>query len=98
MGIPAIVTMQNRNTNRNPVAKSLKNKEYKQTIINSKKIYSRKGEKNEIIKELQSLVPDPFQILRRQMLSSRFLLYLVLSLNRLGVKCFKILAMGFLVL
>ena len=39
---------------KNPVAKSLKNKEYKQTIINSKKIYSRKGEKNEIIKELQS--------------------------------------------
>ena len=58
MGIPAIVTMQNRNTNRNPVAKSLKNKEYKQTIINSKKIYSRKGEKNEIIKELQSSGTD----------------------------------------
>ena len=43
---------------KNPVAKSLKNKEYKQTIINSKKIYSRKGEKNEIIKELQSSGTD----------------------------------------
>jgi len=46
-------TKKRRRTN-NPIAKSLKNKEYKQTIINSKKIYSRKGEKNEIIKELQS--------------------------------------------
>ena len=43
---------------KNPVAKSLKNKEYKQTIINSKKIYSRKGGKNEIIKELQSSGTD----------------------------------------
>ena len=43
---------------KNPVSKSLKNKEYKQTIINSKKIYSRKGEKNEIIKELQSSGTD----------------------------------------
>ena len=34
---------------RNPIAKSLKNKIFKQTIINS-----RKGDKNEIIKELQS--------------------------------------------
>ena len=37
----------------NPIAKSLKDKSYQQTIINSKKIYSRKGGKNEIIKELQ---------------------------------------------
>jgi hypothetical protein len=37
----------------NPIAKSLKNRKYKQTIINSKKIYSRKEGKNEIIKELQ---------------------------------------------
>ena len=36
----------------NPIARSLKNRKYKQTIINSKKIYSRKGEKNETIKEL----------------------------------------------
>ena len=43
---------------RNPIAKSLKNNCYKQTIINSKKIYSRKGEKNEIIKELQSSGTD----------------------------------------
>ena len=43
---------------KNPVAKSLKDKRYKQTIINSKKIYSRKGEKNEIIKELQSSGTD----------------------------------------
>tara|TARA_Y100001951_G_scaffold86538_1_gene76967 strand:- start:253 stop:456 length:204 start_codon:yes stop_codon:yes gene_type:complete len=39
---------------KNPIAKSLKNNRYNQTIINSKKIYSRKGGKNEIIKELQS--------------------------------------------
>jgi hypothetical protein len=39
---------------RNPIAKSLKNNCYKQTIIKSRKMYSRKGEKNEIIKELQS--------------------------------------------
>jgi hypothetical protein len=38
---------------KNPIAKSLKNNRYNQTIINSKKIYSRK-KKNEIIKELQS--------------------------------------------
>jgi len=43
---------------RNPIAKSLKDKSYQQTIINSKKIYSRKGEKNEIIKELQSSGTD----------------------------------------
>ena len=42
----------------NPIAKSLKDKRYQQTIINSKKIYSRKGEKNEIIKELQSSGTD----------------------------------------
>ena len=36
----------------NPIARSLKNRKYKQTIINSKKIYSRKGKKNETIKEL----------------------------------------------
>ena len=51
------LTKKRRRTN-NPIAKSLKNKEYKQTIINSKKIYSRKGEKNEIIKELQSSGTD----------------------------------------
>ena len=51
------LTKKRRHTN-NPIAKSLKNKEYKQTIINSKKIYSRKGEKNEIIKELQSSGTD----------------------------------------
>jgi len=43
---------------RNPIAKSLKNKIFKQTIINSKKLYSRKGDKNEIIKELQSSRTD----------------------------------------
>ena len=44
--------------NRNPIAKSLENKRYKQSIINSKKLYSRKGGKNEIIKELQSSGTD----------------------------------------
>ena len=58
MDIQVTRTTRNRNTKRNPIAKSLKNKEYKQTIINSKKIYSRKGEKNEIIKELQSSGTD----------------------------------------
>jgi hypothetical protein len=42
----------------NPIAKSLKDKSYQQTIINSKKIYSRKRGKNEIIKELQSSGTD----------------------------------------
>ena len=36
---------------RNPIATSLKNRRYKQTIINSKKLYNRKEKKNEIIKE-----------------------------------------------
>ena len=38
MDIQVTRTTRNRNTKRNPIAKSLKNKEYKQTIINSKKI------------------------------------------------------------
>ena len=42
----------------NPVARSLKNRLYKQTIINSKKIYSREEKKNETIKELQSSGTD----------------------------------------
>ena len=46
-------TKKRRRTN-NPIAKSLEDRRYQQTIINSKKIYSRKGQKNEIIKELQS--------------------------------------------
>ena len=46
-------TKRKRRTN-NPIAKSLEDRMYQQTIINSKKIYSRKGQKNEIIKELQS--------------------------------------------
>ena len=45
-------------SNRNPIAKILENKRYKQSIINSKKIYSRKEEKNEISKELQSSRTD----------------------------------------
>tara|TARA_R100001244_G_scaffold87678_1_gene67003 strand:+ start:10 stop:162 length:153 start_codon:yes stop_codon:yes gene_type:complete len=36
---------------KNPIAKSLKNRRYKQTIISSKKLYNRKEKKNEIIKE-----------------------------------------------
>ena len=47
------LTKKRRHTN-NPIAKSLEDRRYQQTIINSKKIYSRKGQKNEIIKELQS--------------------------------------------
>ena len=39
---------------KNPIAKSLKNRRYKQTIINSKKLYNRKEKKNETIKEFQS--------------------------------------------
>jgi len=46
-------TKKRRRTN-NPIAKSLEDRRYQQTIISSKKIYSRKGKKNEIIKELQS--------------------------------------------
>ena len=42
----------------NPIARSLKNKKYKQTIINSKKLYSREEKKNETIKELQSSGTD----------------------------------------
>ena len=43
---------------RNPIAKSLNDRRFKQTIINSKKLYNRKGDKNEIIKELQSSGTD----------------------------------------
>ena len=50
-------TKRKRRTN-NPIAKSLEDRRYQQTIINSKKIYSRKGQKNEIIKELQSSGTD----------------------------------------
>ena len=42
----------------NPIARSLKNRIYKQAIINSKKIYSREEKKNETIKELQSSGTD----------------------------------------
>ena len=50
-------TKKRRRSN-NPIAKSLEDRRYQQTIINSKKIYSRKGEKNEIIKAKIEKEPD----------------------------------------
>ena len=37
---------------KNPIAKKLSDKRYKQTIIKSKKKYTRKGTKNEIKQKL----------------------------------------------
>ena len=37
----------------NPIARSLKNRKYKQTIIKSKKIYSRKGKKMKLSKHAE---------------------------------------------
>jgi hypothetical protein len=57
INLVVVESMDDKRT-KNPIAKSLKDKRYRQTIINSKKIYSRKGKKNEIIKELQSSGTD----------------------------------------
>ena len=53
-----MVQSQSKNLSSNKYAKELRTPKYKQRVIKSKKLYNRKGDKNEIIKELQSSRPD----------------------------------------
>ena len=49
---------QLKNLSSNKCAKELRTPKYKPRIIKSKKLYNRKGDKNEIIKELQPVGDD----------------------------------------
>jgi len=49
---------QLKNLSSNKYAKELRTPKYKPRVIKSKKLYNRKGDKNEIIKELQPVGDD----------------------------------------